>query len=90
METKLCKVCEEEKSLAEYYFQTYTGKPFSKCKACTKVADKLYRLRNREKVNTRRRNYYQRNREKIVKYNTQYQRERRARLKKEHTEDAEV
>ena len=61
METKICKQCEVDKEITEYY--TQNSKPVSRCKVCIKEKVKEYRDDNKEVVKKQKQNYYQNNKE---------------------------
>jgi hypothetical protein len=85
---KVCKVCEIEKFLEDFYLnKQYKDGHYSKCKECFKKATRKnysknteeilnkkqkYYLDNLEEIKKRKRIYYKSNKEKILKKHTQY------------------
>lgn len=45
METKVCRRCEQEKTLDEYYVHSQNGKPHPWCKECVKQYQRKYNAR---------------------------------------------
>lgn len=65
--TKVCKICEQEKSLEEFDVGSRYSlgrRPY--CKICRNSLSKDYRNRNKEKVNSYRRSYHAANKDKIA------------------------
>jgi|GEM_PF-1494172 len=48
MKTKICSKCKIEKSVSDFYLNSYTKKPISSCKECQKERDKLRNKSNTE------------------------------------------
>ena len=89
---KKCTVCNEIKSLTEFYILK-SGKPKSQCKECGKKSSRDYRRDNRERCCKRDSEYAKNNRSKLNAYcrtkyaeNPEVFRERTARWEKKHPE----
>lgn len=72
MTLKHCNGCDEDKPLTEFYFHKTgrsTGKPFSKCKGCTKNASLVWAKANPEKSKAFSRAWKNSNSEKVKAIN---------------------
>lgn len=78
---KVCKSCGEEKPLEDFYPQKKTkdGLAYS-CKSCRSIENRLYRQRNRERVNAKTREWQYQHPERMREYVRRY----RARKAQEH------
>lgn len=69
MKTKICSKCNMKKNLSDFHKDKYTKDNLSyKCKLCTKIYDKNYRIINKEKLLKNSKEYYAKNRDKIKKH----------------------
>ena len=71
METKICRICGEEKTLDKYYFVKNRNKYRSECKKCYVLMRKNYEI-NSEINKARCKRYYERNKEKILEQHKKY------------------
>jgi len=73
METyKICKICNENKNLKDFYFRKESGKHRLECKKCTSERQKKYRKQNKEQIQERRQKYRKENKEKLNKQSKKY------------------
>jgi hypothetical protein len=93
METKICKVCNIEKSIENFrIFNKEKGYRINHCRDCKieylkrytsenveqrKIRSKEYRNKNKEIVKERKKNYYLNNKEKIREYKRKWEDKRR-------------
>lgn len=71
MDTLICKTCNTEKPISEYY-QENRGFIRKSCKSCEKAKSAAYKSANREKVRAGFRDYNRRNAEKRRNYQIEY------------------
>ena len=65
VETKICRICKEEKALNQYYSSKVNKDGFvNSCKTCVKIITKKNRLKNPEKYNEHAKRWRDKNREK--------------------------
>lgn len=70
IETKICESCKIEKPVNEFYFNKigmYKGKPMRACKSCNKLTNKLWRIKNHEKIIKTNRITYAKNKKENLK-----------------------
>lgn len=69
MKTKVCKTCNQNKSVCEFSRRTLSADGFmNDCKICRSIKEKKYRELNPEKNKNRRKEYYENNKEKHKNY----------------------
>lgn len=73
MKTKICKQCNVNKKISEFYIKKDTKDGYTiYCKICKSTIDKKYRLENCKKLKKSRKNYYNNNKETLKKKNLIY------------------
>jgi len=69
METKICKTCNQNKSVCKFSRNTLSTDGFmNDCKTCRSIKEKKYRELNPEKNKNRRKKYYENNKDKHKNY----------------------
>lgn len=81
METKICKICGEEKTLDNYYFRKDSNKYSNKCKLCHNKICKTYRENNIEKCKELSKKYRENHRDEILLKKAEYREKNREQLK---------
>lgn len=81
MKTKICKICNIEKNIEEFYFRKDTNKYRTECKKCHLEKTKQYREKNKEKIKEKLREYREKNRNELLLKKTKYREKNRKRLK---------
>jgi len=85
IETKICSVCKEEKTIDEYYKRKDAKDGLrNTCKKCRKMCNKLYYSDNKERVKQLHKQYYNNNIDTITRYNKQYYSDNKERVKQLH------
>ena len=72
MEKKICRKCNIEKELSEFYKCDNGRNYMARCKDCNKLKKQDYYKNNKEKIVEYKRKYYQNNKEKIAEYRKKY------------------
>ena len=65
MEMKICKQCDYEKPLTDFYYNKWKSAYETRCKECTKSHVREYNKINKDKIKIRRRKHYLENSERI-------------------------
>lgn len=63
METKVCTICKQEKDISHFHFRKDNGKYREQCIECRKEQNKIYRIKNQDKIKTRNKKKYAENAE---------------------------
>jgi len=82
---KTCWKCKKSKELTE--FGRNASKPdglSSECRPCKRIQDKEYAAKNRERINTRAKEWYEKNKDSLTEEQKQLRRDARKRYAKRH------
>jgi hypothetical protein len=90
METKFCSKCSIEKELNTENFAQYKSKWRSECRKCGNLMCKLYKQKNKEKIQNYNKTYKQENKDAISEYNKLYNIENREQIQKRQTEQHKI
>lgn len=80
---KLCKTCNKNKQLENFYIRKDNGKHRNICKKCICEKSKFYRKNNKEKVAKAKKQYAKKNEKHISEYQKKYRKKHKKRIYKQ-------